>query len=71
MKSLIVYKAGNDWFGQEVSWKRSGSGYYREISGMGIPQTRDEIEKFARENGYSVEWRESLEDIPAAEAATG
>ena len=46
MKCLIVYYAEGRWFGSEVSWKRSGSGFYREISGLEIPQTRAEIEKF-------------------------
>ena len=59
MKSLIVYQAGDDWFGQDVSWKRSGSGFYREITGIGIPQSKEAIEKFAAENGYSIEWRGS------------
>ena len=57
MKCLIVYQAGDRWFGSDVGWKRSGSGFYREISGIEIPQTREEIEKFAKENDYSIEWR--------------
>jgi hypothetical protein len=67
MKCLIVYKAGGRWFGSEVSWKRSGSGFYREIAGVEIPQDRAEIERFAAENQYSVEWRETdlAEPAPA------
>ena len=57
MKCLIAYKAGDRWFGSEVGWKRSGSGFYREISGIEIPQTREEIEQFAKDYGYSIEWR--------------
>ena len=57
MKSLIVYRAGDRWFGSEVAWKRSGSGNYREISGVDVPQSRPEIERFARENDFSIEWR--------------
>lgn len=57
MKCLLVYEAGGQWFGSEVNWKRSGSGSYRETSGITIPQTRDAIETFAHEYGYSIEWR--------------
>lgn len=68
MKCLIVYYAEGRWFGSEVSWKRSGSGFYREISGLEIPQTRAEIEQFARLNHYSIEWRGPIpaeEPVPA------
>ena len=57
MKCLIVYRAGDRYFGSEVAWKRSGSGFYREISGVEVPQTRPEIESLAKENGFSIEWR--------------
>lgn len=57
MKCLIVYHINGRWFGEEVAWKRSGSGFYREISRVEIPQSREEIEKFAAENRYSIEWR--------------
>ncbi len=57
MKSLIVYHSEGQWFGSEVDWKRSGSGHYREITGVTIPQTRAEIEQFAKENQYSIEYR--------------
>ena len=66
MKCLIVWWAEGRWYGSEVSWKRSGSGWYREISGIEVPQTRAAIEQFARENRYSIEWRGPL---PAEEAA--
>jgi hypothetical protein len=70
MKCLIVYDIGGEWFGEEVSWKRSGSGWYREVSRIEIPQTRAEIERFARENRYVIEWRGTT--VAAAPmAATG
>jgi hypothetical protein len=63
---LIVYHIDGRWFGSEVEWKRSGSGFYREISGVTVPQTREEIVQFARDNNYSIEWRGPL---PVAEPA--
>ena len=57
MKCLIVYYANGQWFGEEVSWKRSGSGTYRETVRIEIPQTQAEIEAFALENRYVIEWR--------------
>lgn len=57
MKCLLVYEAGGQWFGSEINWKKSGSGTYRETSGITIPQSREDIEKFAQEYGYSIEWR--------------
>ncbi len=57
MKCLVVYEAGGQLFGSEVSWKRSGSGFYRETSGLSVPQTREGVEAFAQEYGYSIEWR--------------
>lgn len=62
MKPLIVYYNGGRWFGSEVEWKRSGSGFYREISGVLVPQSKAEIEQFARENQYAIEWRGPLPD---------
>ncbi len=62
MKCLIVYYLEGRWFGETVDWKRSGSGTYREISRIEVPQSRAEIEAFARENKYRIEWRG---DIPA------
>lgn len=64
MKCLIVYQAENDWFGQEVKWHRSGSGFYREVTGVGIPQSKDAIAKFATENDYTVEWRGDMTATP-------
>jgi hypothetical protein len=62
MKCLYVYYLDGKWFGEEVAWKRSGSGTYREVSRIEIPQTKEEIEKFAAENRYRIEWRG---EIPA------
>ena len=62
MKCLIVYYLGGKWFGEDVVWKRSGSGTYREISRIEVPQSRAEIEQFARDNNYRIEWRG---EIPA------
>ncbi len=60
MKCLIVYYVGGQWTGEEVSWKRAGSGTYREVSRIDIPQSRAEIEKFALENRYVIEWRGAI-----------
>lgn len=57
MKCLIVYYLDGRWYGEEVAWKRSGSGFYREISRTEVPQSRAEIEKFAAENHFRIEWR--------------
>ena len=40
MKCLIVYYMNGHWIGEEVSWKRSGSGSYRETSRIEIPQSK-------------------------------
>ena len=69
VKPLLVYRAGDRWFGSEVAWKRSGSGFYRETTLIEIPQSPEEIEKFAVENGYGVEWRDSAPTRPEAVAA--
>ena len=47
-------------------WARSGSGYYRQTRLITIPQSREEIEEFARERGYRIEW---LEPLPNGEPA--
>jgi hypothetical protein len=62
MTCLIVHYVDGKWFGEEVDWKRSGSGFYREVSRIEIPQSKEEIERFARENNYRIEWRG---EIPA------
>lgn len=70
MKPLIVYRAGDRWFGSQVEWKRSGSGSYREISGVEVPQTRAEIEQFAKANDFSIEWRGAVPAEEPSGAAT-
>ena len=57
MKCLIVYYMNGHWIGEEVSWKRSGSGSYREVSRIEIPQSKAQIEAFAAENRFVIEWR--------------
>jgi hypothetical protein len=57
MRCLIVYYFGGHWIGEEVSWKRSGSGTYRETSRIELPQSKPEIEAFAAENRFVIEWR--------------
>lgn len=57
MKCVYVYRIDGHWFGEEVTWKRSGSGTYREVYRIEVPQSRDEILAFAAENQYSIEWR--------------
>jgi hypothetical protein len=68
MKCLIVYYMSGHWIGEEVSWKRSGSGTYRETSRIEIPQTKAQIEAFAAENRYVVEWRGKVTSEAANEA---
>ncbi len=66
MKCLIVYFLDGKWYGEEVSWKRSGSGTYREIARIEVPQSREAILRFAAENRYSIEWRGQ---VPASAAS--
>jgi hypothetical protein len=58
MKCLIVHRTEKGYYGEEVVYKRSGSGFYRETSSVSIPQSEREIDAFAKENGYSIEWRD-------------
>ena len=67
MNCLVVYYLNGKWYGEEASYKRSGSGFYREYSRIEVPQTKAEIEKFAAENRYKVEWRG---EFPAEATAT-
>ncbi len=60
MKCLIVYYVSGHWIGEEVSWKRAGSGTYREVSRIEIPQSRAEIEAFAAANRFVIEWRGTI-----------
>lgn len=66
LKSLIVYHTGGTWYGSEVEWYRSGSGFYRNIVGVPIPQSKAEIETFAAGNHYKVEWRGAIPEEAAA-----
>jgi hypothetical protein len=68
MKCLIVYYVGGQWVGEEVSWKRAGSGTYREVSRIEIPQSKAEIEAFAAENRFVIEWRGQIPTAAAAAA---
>ncbi|MFI5454399.1 MAG: hypothetical protein ACHRXM_03025 [Isosphaerales bacterium] len=69
MKCLIVYCFNGHWIGEEVSWKRAGSGTYRETSRIELPQSKAKIEAFAAENRYVIEWRGNIPS-DAATAAT-
>ena len=69
MKSLVVYYLDGKWYGEEAVYKRSGSGFYREYSRIEIPQSRAEIERFAAENRYKVEWRGGNPEAAAASTA--
>ena len=75
MKCLIVHRTANGWFGEEVLYKKSGSGYYRETTNIAIPQSEEEIVKFAKENDFSIEWRDVSTTVPGivnpASASTG
>jgi hypothetical protein len=65
MTCLNVYYLDGKFYGEEVAWKRSGSGTYRELSRIEIPQSRGEIEKFAAENRYKIEWQGKLPEEAA------
>jgi hypothetical protein len=65
---LIVYYLDGKFYGETVDWKRSGSGTYREISRIEIPQIKAEIERFAAENRYKIEWRTPVPEPVAASA---
>jgi hypothetical protein len=69
MTPLIVYYLNGQWYGEEVSYKRSGSGFYQEISRIAVPQTKAEIEKFAAENKYKIQWRGEIPSEPSARAS--
>jgi len=75
MKCLIVHRTDKGWYGEEIAYKKSGSGFYRETTNVGIPQSRDEIVKFAAANDFSIEWRDITTAVPGivnpAGASTG
>jgi hypothetical protein len=69
MTILIVYHMQGKFFGEIVDWKRSGSGSYRELTRVEIPQTKEAIELYAAEHQYKIEWRTPVpEDADAAAA---
>ncbi len=70
LKCLLVYRAGDQWFGSEVEWSRSGSGWYRQTVGIPIPQSTDEIAAFAASNGYRIEWQDGAPAETAADTGT-
>ena len=57
MKCLIVHQTDKGFLGEEITWRKSGSGFYRETSTLAIPQNEADLVKFAQENAYSIEWR--------------
>lgn len=66
MKPLIVYYLEGRWYGSTYEWQRSGSGNYRHVTGLDLPQSKAEIIAFARDNNYAIEWRGLIpEDEPA------
>jgi len=69
MKSLVVYYLGGKWYGEEATYKRSGSGYYREYTRIDIPQSKAEIERFAAEDHYKIEWRGEIPEEASTAAA--
>lgn len=69
MRCLIVYYMNGQWIGEEVSYKRSGSGTYRETSRIEIPQSKAEIEAFAAQNRFVIEWRGKIPESSSPLAA--
>jgi hypothetical protein len=69
MKCLIVYFMNGQWIGEEVTYKRSGSGTYRETSRIEIPQSKAEIEAFADQNRFVIEWRGKIPETGGSLAA--
>ena len=68
MKCLIVYYMNGHWIGEEVSWKRSGSGSYRERSRASRFPNRKRRSKPSRpRTAYVIEWRGKIPaETPAA-----
>jgi hypothetical protein len=69
MNLLFVYYLDGKWYGEEASYKRSGSGFYTEYSRIEVPQSKAEIEKYAALNRYKITWRGPIPEDPAAGAA--
>jgi hypothetical protein len=68
MKSLIIYSLDGKWYGEEATYKRSGSGFYREYTRIEVPQSKTEIERFAAENRFKIEWRGEIPEQAAITA---
>lgn len=66
MTILVVYYLDDKWYGEVVTWRRSGTGFYREPARVELPQTKAEIEAFAAANRYKIEWRGPTPQTPAA-----
>ena len=56
MKRLYVYRARDRWFGQSIGTEPTEGGVVETITNISIPQSSAEIEVYARENGYRLEW---------------
>ena len=69
MTCLIVYYLDGKWYGEEVEYKRSGSGFYRECTRIEVPQSKAEIENFAAEHRYKIEWRGEIPEEATAGAS--
>jgi hypothetical protein len=67
MKNLVIYYLDGKWYGEEATYKRSGSGFYSEYTRIAVPQSKAEIERFAAEHQYKIEWRGEIPE----EAAPG
>lgn len=67
MRRLIVFRVGERWLAQAIESTPSGSGSLTQTSWVGVPQSRSEIEEFARREGYEIEWGSQVkpEDSPA------
>jgi hypothetical protein len=65
MKRLYVYRARDRWFGQSIETESTEGGLVETITNISIPQSKGEIEAYARENGYRLEW-----DVPPASEHT-
>ena len=67
MKRLIVFQVGKRWFAQAIEVTSSESGSLEQTSWVSIPQSETEIQEFARQEGYVIEWDapSKPEDSPA------
>jgi hypothetical protein len=56
-RRLIAYRVGGRWFAQVVEDR----GDFKEIRRVDVPQSQNEIESYARENGYEIEWGDAAD----------